>query len=438
MAEKYRAKSNNLNEEIPEKTEKEKRQESATKVSKVAAKGAAEYFAPGVGGKLVDMASKTKAGQQILNRAGKTLSQNPVASQLMKKADDSGLVDGADKAVDMLSKNPQGLKGNTKNAMDSNNGLENNNSLNSNDSTSNESSGFNLFNEKSKKSDSFFGSAFGNGEINLFKLIGKKYLIITACSCFGFLLLLTVIVSAKDFANLDLTNGDTSMTSGAGSSAIVEGKVLGDEPDPSLAIKYWKDYLNVDDFEFPKDELSGLSLGAWPKNHQSISKQLTSYKEYNGLIWPTTPINNTYTFVYEHNGIDIMANVGTPVYSPVDGTLIYSEWGHTVNKGSDETAYSVSISLDTPISYAGVNIKTIFLTHLCGIRYRCSNCNQKVQKGELLGYTGNAAGDAASVGWAPHLHMTLYDGSSYDNGVYTSNIQKLYNITSNTVRKAGE
>jgi len=162
------------------------------------------------------MASKTKAGQQILNRAGKTLAQNPIASRLMKKVDDSGLVDGADKAVDMLSKNPEGLKGNTKNALNSNNGLEKKDSLNSSENSSNESGGFNLFNKKNKKNNSFFGSAFGSGEISLFKLIGKKYLIITACSCFGFLLLLTVVVSAKDFANLDLTNGDTSMTSGSG------------------------------------------------------------------------------------------------------------------------------------------------------------------------------------------------------------------------------
>lgn len=433
MAEKYRAKANNIDNEVPQKTEKEMRKESGAKAAKVAAKGTAEYFVPGVGGKLVDFAAKTKMGEQILNKAGNTLTRNPIAGRMIKKADDSGLLDTASQAVDMLGKKPDGLKDNGNNELNNSNGLNNNT-----DKETQQSSGFNLFNKKNQKNNSFFGNAIGNGEINLFKLVGKKYLIMFALSFFGFLMLMTVIVSANPFVNLDLTNGDTSMNGAGSSSTIREGQVLGDEPDPSLAIKYWSDYLSVDDFIFPKDESSGLSLGAWPKNHENIPKQLSNYKEYNGFIWPTTPIDDTYTFVYEHNGIDIMANVGTPVYSPVSGTLDYSEWGHTVNKGSDETAYTVSINLDTPISFGGVNIQKVFLTHLCGIRYRCSSCNQTIQKGELIGYTGNAAGDAASVGWAPHLHMTLYDGSNYDNGVYTTNIQKLYNITPKTVRRAGE
>ena len=62
----------------------------------------------------------------------------------------------------------------------------------------------------------------------------------------------------------------------------------------------------------------------------------------------------------------------------------------------------------------------------------------KVKKGELLGFVGNAAGSANSVGWAPHVHMTLYNSSSYNTGLSTSSIEKLYNIKSNTNRKAGE
>lgn len=45
-----------------------------------------------------------------------------------------------------------------------------------------------------------------------------------------------------------------------------------------------------------------------------------------------------------------MAVFGTPIYSPVDGILEYSEWGHTGNHGGDATAYSLSIKLTTPIT----------------------------------------------------------------------------------------
>ena len=134
-----------------------------------------------------------------------------------------------------------------------------------------------------------------------------------------------------------------------------------------------------------------------------------------------------------------MANFGEPIYSPVDAILVYSEWGHTVNRGSDETAYSVTLELETPIKFAGVNIGHIFLTHMSGIRYRCEwgNCNRKVKKGELLGFVGNAAGTSLSGGWAPHLHMTYYPYNNYGGGLYTKNMEKLYNITSGTKRKAG-
>lgn len=248
-----------------------------------------------------------------------------------------------------------------------------------------------------------------------------------------------IISSLKSSNKVSCGGGDLSFNStySDGNARIVPGQVYSSEPDPSGAINYWKNYLNPNDFVYPADDATGLSLGAWPKDYQSIPTQLSGYNEHNGFVWPTTPMNDMYTFVYEHNGIDIMAPVGTPIYSPVDGTIEYSEWGHTVNKGSDETAYSVSIKLDSPISYGGVNISKIFLTHMSGIRYRCNNCNQRVVKGELLGFVGNAAGTASGVGWAPHLHMTMYE-NGYSNGLSTSKIEKLYNISPNTVRRAGE
>lgn len=207
--------------------------------------------------------------------------------------------------------------------------------------------------------------------------------------------------------------------------------VLENEPSPDCAINYWSKYVDASKFIYPTS--NGKKLGAWPSNHASIPTQISVSKTYqNGkLIWPVTPENGKYHFVYSHNGIDIMAPIGTPIYSPVNGTLMYSEWGHTKNKGSDETAYTVSIAMNSPLTYNGKQYDKIFLTHMSGIINRCSNtseCNKKVRQGELIGFVGNAAGSASSGGYAPHLHMSIYPGSTYSAGIITSGIQTLYGL----------
>lgn len=208
--------------------------------------------------------------------------------------------------------------------------------------------------------------------------------------------------------------------------------VLTSEPSPDCAINYWSKYVDASKFFYPVK--NGKKLGAWPTNHGSIPTQITITKTYqNGkLIWPVTPENGKYHFVYSHNGMDIMAPIGTPIYSPVNGTLMYSEWGHTTNKGSDETAYTVSIAMSSPLTYNGKQYDKIFLTHMSGIIYRCSStseCNKTVKQGELIGFVGNAAGSASSPGYAPHLHMSIYPGSSYDSGIWTIGQQTLYGFT---------
>ncbi len=229
-------------------------------------------------------------------------------------------------------------------------------------------------------------------------------------------------------------------SSSKGTASMKPGILLSSEPDPSTAINYWK-HVKSEDFIYPKDSATGLPLGAWPKNYASIPTQISGYKTYkNTFIFPVTPVGGTYTYVYEHKGIDIMATFGTPIYSPADATMVYSEWGHTVNKGSDETAYTVGLQLSKPVTISGVKVQEIFLTHMSGIRYRCSSgkCNRTVKKGELLGFVGNAAGSATSVGWAPHLHMSLYPKNNYDRGLKTTAIQNdLYGLTSGTSIKVG-
>lgn len=77
-------------------------QDSSKKAAKVGAKAAANYFAPGVGGKIVDVASKTKLGNAALNQGANALNRIPGMAKVLKKADDSGLTDKADQAVGMI------------------------------------------------------------------------------------------------------------------------------------------------------------------------------------------------------------------------------------------------------------------------------------------------------------------------------------------------
>lgn len=218
------------------------------------------------------------------------------------------------------------------------------------------------------------------------------------------------------------TNPDSCSTSGV---------VLTEEPDPTCIFNHWGNVISKNNFIFPT--INGKRLGSWPKNYETYPSQLTNTKKYNSgkLIWPVTPVNNIYGHVYEHNGMDIMAVFGTPIYSPVSGDLMYSEWGHTSNKGSDETAYTVSIIMDNPIVYNNVTYSTVFLTHMSGIIYNCAStyeCKRKIKQGELIGFVGNAQGTAEDPGWAPHLHMTIYPYGQYERGLLTSDVQKLYNL----------
>ncbi len=239
------------------------------------------------------------------------------------------------------------------------------------------------------------------------------------------------------------TNNNGSSSNGSANTCS-NGVTYDKQPDPAIAINYWneKGKINKNDFIYPKDSSTNYSLGAHPKNFKYSN--LRNMKNYSSMFaWPATPTDGIYKYVYEHNGIDILANMGTPIYSPVNGTLVYSEWGHTLNKGCDETAYSVKIKLDTPFQYNGKNINYIFLTHMVGIVSYCpaKNCSKKVAQGDLLGFIGNASGSATDTGsWASHLHMT-FCGDSYcnkSNSLTTSEIEKVYNITANTTRKAGE
>lgn len=77
-------------------------QEATNKAAKVGMKAAANYFAPGVGGQAVDLASNTKAGKRIINRVGKKLNRVPGMGSKMDNLNKSGALDTLDSATDLI------------------------------------------------------------------------------------------------------------------------------------------------------------------------------------------------------------------------------------------------------------------------------------------------------------------------------------------------
>lgn len=101
-----------------------------------------------------------------------------------------------------------------------------------------------------------------------------------------------------------------------------------------------------------------------------------------------------------HNGIDLAAAAGTPVYAADEGTIIFEGWGQ--NHSWMLSPAGICIIINHGGSYAGY-------AHLSST---VVNKNQKVTKGQLIGYVGSTG---AATG--PHLHFEMLPLSpNFKNG----------------------
>lgn len=93
----------------------------------------------------------------------------------------------------------------------------------------------------------------------------------------------------------------------------------------------------------------------------------------------------------DHNGIDIKANLGTPVLASEDGEVVAL---------GDQDRYCYKAGYGKYIVIRHNNNLTTLYAHLSLI---IVSLNQKVKRGEIIGYVGNTG---FSTG--PHLHFTVY------------------------------
>lgn len=101
-----------------------------------------------------------------------------------------------------------------------------------------------------------------------------------------------------------------------------------------------------------------------------------------------------------HNGIDLAASIGTPVYATDSGTVVAEGWG-----SGDSWMGSI----------AGIFVR---IRHSWGysayahLSSTIVNVGQKVNRGQLIGYSG-----ATGVGTGPHLHFETFPLSpNFGNG----------------------
>ena len=97
-------------------------------------------------------------------------------------------------------------------------------------------------------------------------------------------------------------------------------------------------------------------------------------------------ITQAFNFEENHFAIDIVADIGTPVKSVLDGKILFSEW-------SVDTGHVIIVD-------HGDNIVSVYKHNSKSLKEQ----NDFVQAGEVIAYSGNQG----SLSSGPHLHFELW------------------------------
>lgn len=105
--------------------------------------------------------------------------------------------------------------------------------------------------------------------------------------------------------------------------------------------------------------------------------------------WANSPAYYAQFGQLGHNGIDLQAAIGTPVYATDDGVIHMEGW----NISWSGTAGGIAAIIRHAWGYSGY-------AHLSST---IINAGQQVTRGQLIGYSGNTG-----VGTGPHLHFETF------------------------------
>lgn len=95
-----------------------------------------------------------------------------------------------------------------------------------------------------------------------------------------------------------------------------------------------------------------------------------------------------------HNGIDLKAQIGTPIYAAADGKVLRVDNNDRGNSFYNRFQYGLYILIDHQNG-----ISTLY-AHLSRALVKA---NEEVKKGQLIGYSGNTG-----YSYGPHLHFGVY------------------------------
>ncbi|MCX2682403.1 M23 family metallopeptidase [Campylobacter sp. MIT 21-1685] len=160
--------------------------------------------------------------------------------------------------------------------------------------------------------------------------------------------------------------------------AAIEDKIasfemaLGLESENNLSI-----HTRLENLELTNEQqvqiLSQIPNG-WPIANKGVTGKFG---------WRDHPLLNRREF---HPGIDLRAEIGTPVYAPADGVIEFS--------GYSDNGYGYNVIL-----LHNFGFKSVY-AHL--MRKEVVKAGQFITKGELIGYSGNTG-----LSTGPHLHYEV-------------------------------
>ena len=229
----YKAnKNDSLNfEDIPEKTEQEKKQESTEKLVDLAGETALDYFTGGQFSQAKGAIEKVPIAGKVVNntwdnavkRVSKQVSNTPIGD-VAKAADETGLTDTARKAKNMI--NIKDGKASISGDSLSNSALNKTSDIGDNiNNNGGSSSGNSLKSSNSSKSNGFMDFINGSDGSFFSKLpVGVKIkLIVGLGAVFLFFLICFAVFASDDNKNLSLTNNSTMISKGISTNS---GEVL--------------------------------------------------------------------------------------------------------------------------------------------------------------------------------------------------------------------
>lgn len=182
---------------------KQEEQDASKKALKTGAKAAANAYLGPAGGKAVDLASKTKLGDNILNKGAESINKKaPKIGKIANAANKSGALDAADKAVDATSGGADSLGKNglppEEGLIDKSNNIDGNIIGDNNEITDNEDDDtpFNNFFDTFNYSPQNNSDNNTNNSLEKFIKKHKFKLILIISSVFLLIIIIVTIISA--------------------------------------------------------------------------------------------------------------------------------------------------------------------------------------------------------------------------------------------------